>query len=193
MLRQLTVFNLIVILFCMQPGSAHAQLIPMGLWNRVPMTGYASTVMADGPRAFFHLNETSSSAAFTDATGNVTTGANPYNNVTLQQSGVVIDTGEHSAYFNGSTSSLYLGNSANLTGYSSFSIEAWIKTNSPAPNQWRQIYRWRGYGIMLGINTSGAAFVAYYDSGAAGHILATTSASDSRSICRPCVAWVSAV
>jgi hypothetical protein len=68
--------------------------------------------------------------------------------------------------FDGVDDYVWLGNPSTLM-VSQFSIEAWFKTTATVV---QQIYRWRRYGIMLGVpilgGGAGKVEVAFYDSGA---------------------------
>jgi hypothetical protein len=93
-------------------------------------TGYASTVLADSPTAYWRLDDAAGSSTVADASGHGHTGT-VQGGVTLGATGVLSN--DSAATFDGRSGSISIANTAGLpSGGSPYSLEAWIQSNSTA-------------------------------------------------------------
>lgn len=85
---------------------------------------YATAVLADGPLAYWRLDEPAGSATVEDATGNGNDGLY-LGGFSLEQDGIVAGNG--AVALDGSTGRLNFGDRFDFAGTSPFTLEAWIR------------------------------------------------------------------
>lgn len=89
---------------------------------------YSSTVLADSPFSYYHLNETSGTNA-ADSSGNGHDAT--YNGtVTLNQTGRIVDAGSAAVLLNGSSGYISCPSTGVPTGNANFTQELWVKLTS---------------------------------------------------------------
>jgi Glycoside Hydrolase Family 113/Concanavalin A-like lectin/glucanases superfamily len=90
-------------------------------------SGYSAVVLADGPAAYWRLNEAAGASMVADATGHGHTGT-LQGGVTLGTAGVLA--GDSAATFNGSTGRITVSSTSGLpSGGSPYSLEAWLRAS----------------------------------------------------------------
>jgi hypothetical protein len=101
-----------------------------------PTSSYRQNVLADSAGAYWRLGETSGSTAADELNANPGT----YNNVTLNQTGMLACDANPSASFNGASSYVRVASSSSLNMTSAVTVEFWAKRRTIAT----------GYQVLVG-------------------------------------------
>jgi Concanavalin A-like lectin/glucanases superfamily/Fibronectin type III domain len=121
---------------------------------------YASTILADGPNAYWRLGETSG-IVMVDSTSNANTGSY-VGGVTLNQPGAIVGDGNGAVLLDGSTGYGRAPNSSTLSLTGAVSVEAWVKWTATATGTQDIIYKGDGATV------AGTAFALANVTGCAG-------------------------
>lgn len=123
-------------------------------------SSYASTVMADGPNAYWRLGETSG-RVMVDSTGNANNGTYA-GGFSLNQPGAIVGDGNGAVSLDGSTGSGRAANSPTLNLTGAVSVEAWVKWSAVATTSQNIINKGDG------ATAAGTSFHLAYVSGCSG-------------------------
>jgi hypothetical protein len=121
---------------------------------------YASTIMADGPNAYWRLGETSGTV-MVDSTSNANNGSY-VGGVTLNQPGGIVGDANGAVLLDGSTGYGRAPNSSTLSLTGAVSVEAWVNWSATATSTQDIIYKGDGTTV------AGTSFALAYVSGCAG-------------------------
>jgi hypothetical protein len=121
---------------------------------------YASTVMADGPNAYWRLGETSGTV-MVDSTTNANNGSY-VGGVALNQPGAIVGDASGAILLDGATGYGRAPNSSTLSLTGAVSVEAWVKWTATATGTQDIIYKGDGTTV------AGTSFALAYVAGCAG-------------------------
>ncbi|HEX9547775.1 MAG TPA: hypothetical protein VF942_10580, partial [Acidimicrobiales bacterium] len=121
---------------------------------------YASTIMADGPSAYWRLGETSGTV-MVDSTTNANNGSY-VGGVALNQPGAIVGDANGAVLLDGSTGYGRAPNSSTLSLTGAVSVEAWAKWTATASGTQDIIYKGDGTTV------AGTSFALAYVTGCAG-------------------------
>lgn len=136
-----------------------------------PGSSYPDEVMADSPRAYWRLGETSGTTA-ASVTGTDT--ATYLNGPTLGQSGAISDDPSPSVLLDGVNDTLRASSSANLSPTLALSLEAWVKP-AALPGGTATIVR-KDLQYLLRVTSSGAVTFRLWKGGAANEFSTASNA-----------------
>ncbi len=100
--------------------------------------GYRSAVLADGPAAYWRLDEATGSQA-ADASGHGKSGTYSSTGVTRGVAGALTGDPDTAASFDGASGAVAVTGVGNFTGTSAFSAEAWVNPSAFPANVWGRI------------------------------------------------------
>jgi Concanavalin A-like lectin/glucanases superfamily/Fibronectin type III domain len=121
---------------------------------------YASTILADGPNAYWRLGETSGTV-LVDSTTNANNGSY-VGGVTLNQPGAIVGDANGAILLDGATGYGRAPNSSTLSLTGAVSVEAWVKWTATATGTQDIIYKGDGTTV------AGTSFALAYVAGCAG-------------------------
>jgi Concanavalin A-like lectin/glucanases superfamily/Fibronectin type III domain len=136
---------------------------------------YASTIMADGPNAYWRLGETSGTV-MVDSTSNANNGSY-VGGVALNQPGAITGDANGAVLLDGSTGYGHAPNSSTLSLTGAISVEAWVKWTATATGSQDIIYKGDGATV------AGTSFALAYVTGCAGCGLGFYSYIGNTAIC----------